>query len=300
MAKTLVERIASARSTDRVTIADLERLIADATAERDRLSAASVQASGDSVNFALSDHERDEAASKADRLSRTATGLANEIDELSEKLAAKRNSERRHEIEAEKASIVAERDALAKRLKAEWPELEAAMVALLSAVRASDDRMRAAGIHEASAEAVARGCEGNFQIGPSPVRRLTEIKLPSFADGRELAWPVVASPVQSWAITAENTRQSQVERRREADARESARWAWHQVMGGYRVPFWTEIPAKQSPEQTQVSKVDFYNHRPVSGEAWPCKLICIRDDTVQWLRESGFEVVPAEPQDIAA
>jgi len=188
MAKNLAERIASARSTDRVTIKDLDQLIADATAERERLSAAAVTASGESVDFALSDADRDGAAVKAERYSRTARALDGAISELTEKAEAKRNSEARRAHDALIADIRAERVALVDRIRDEWPEIATRAVDLFVAIEANDARMKAAGIHDQSAEAEARGCTGLFCVGLQPVARITELRIPALKGGEDL-WP---------------------------------------------------------------------------------------------------------------
>ena len=67
MAKSFQERIASARSTDRVTIETLDKLLVDIGEERERLPLAHARASAESIDFALSESDRDEAAANAER-----------------------------------------------------------------------------------------------------------------------------------------------------------------------------------------------------------------------------------------
>ncbi len=62
MAKTIAERILSARQNDGIRITDLEQLIADATAERDRLLGSAQHHDRESIDFALSDDDRADAA----------------------------------------------------------------------------------------------------------------------------------------------------------------------------------------------------------------------------------------------
>lgn len=189
MAKPLNERIASARATDRVTITDLEALIAEATAERDRFVSTLNQATADSIRFELSEEDRDEAAKTAERAKRNSLAMSAALDELSAKLAAKRESEQQGALKAAKVAAVAERDAIAERIRTEWPVIEATFVELLSAVKANEERMKGLQVYEANAEAVARGVPGNFSIGSLNIRRLTDAKLPSFADHNDFAWP---------------------------------------------------------------------------------------------------------------
>lgn len=218
MAKTVYERAASAQATDRVTISDLEALIPDLGAERERRKAAVNQATADSLNFALSTQERDEAAASAARAGRDVVALSAAIDALSAKLDAKRASASRKAREDERAAALAERDALAQIIATEWPEIEARIIELLSMVQNSDARMKSLQIYEHSAEAVARGLASGNSVSPRvPVRRLTETKLPSFADPHQLAWP---RPQRDWADLGRDD----LLRQRRAMQAERARW----------------------------------------------------------------------------
>lgn len=189
MAKPLNERIASARATDRVTITDLEALIAEATIERDRFAGIVSQATADSIRFEVSENERDEAAQKAERAKRNSLAMSAAADELAAKLTAKRASEEQRARASEKAAAIAERDALAERIRTEWPAAEALMVELLWAIKESDARLLALRLPEASAEAVARGFPGNFMRNGVQVRRLQDARLPSFVEPCDYAWP---------------------------------------------------------------------------------------------------------------
>jgi hypothetical protein len=188
MALTLAQRLASASQTNRINLTDLERLIADATIERDFQAAAHVSQSTDAVNFRLAESDRDEAAKRADRAARNAAALDAAIAELEAKLQARRETDKRAVVETERKDALSERDALAERIKAEWPFMVAHMTALFEAIEANDARMKAVGLYDASSEAVARGCDGLFRFGVTPVRRLTETMVPSL-NGHELAWP---------------------------------------------------------------------------------------------------------------
>jgi hypothetical protein len=189
MAKPLHERIISARTTDRVTITDLEALLLEVAAERQRFTGIFDQATDDSIRFELSEEDRDEAAKIADRAKRNLLAMSAAFDDLSAKLTAKRSSDEQQAKRAERDAIIAERDALAVLIRNEWPDLEARMVGLLHAVKENDAKMAAARIFEASAESLARGLPGNFYSSSGAVRRLTDAKLPSFADAHHLAWP---------------------------------------------------------------------------------------------------------------
>ena len=184
MSKSLAERITSARNSKTVRIRDLEKLIPEAELERDRLSQASVAASSESVDFALSDDDRDEAAAKAERYGRTAKGLDIAIAELRGKLGDLRNSEAQKADEAERRAALIERNEIAGLLRDELPQIVERLVGLLAKTKHNAERMRAAGVHERDAECEARNIMPN---DPSALR-FTAMKIPSF-DGLGRAWP---------------------------------------------------------------------------------------------------------------
>lgn len=229
MAKPLSERIASARSTDRITIKDLENLISDAELERDRLGSVVQQETAESIRFELTEEDRDEAATRADRAKRSHAAISAAIEELAAKLEAKRDSDNQRAQEAKRAAIRADRDALAERLRNEWPEIEAKIVELLSAVKSNDTQLAAVfgGLTESSSEAVARGLPGNFYNGVSHARRLTELKLPCFS-GSDLAWPQPEAPKPD--LSREHYLQQ-----RKTMLEERARWKRYVVRPGSNV-----------------------------------------------------------------
>lgn len=188
MAKSLQERIASARSTDRVTIETLEKLISDAAAESERLSDAHKRASADSIDFALTEEDRDEAARNAEKYGRTVKAIATALDDLQEKLVDKRESDARKSAQAEQAAAIAERDALAAEFKEFVPRVVEQIIGLFSRVESNAKRMDAAGVREADAEAVARDLPRFLGVGGEALR-FTKMKIPQF-DGRERAWPI--------------------------------------------------------------------------------------------------------------
>lgn len=191
MAKTLSERLASASASNRITITDLEQLIADAIAERDAQAGQHVKASADAVNYRLAEADRDEAAGLAERACRNAAALDGAIVELETKLRARRESDNRVSIEAERTAAVNERNAIAERIRKEWPLIAGAIVALFESIEASDARLAACGSKEPSAEAVARGCAANFYDGGMPIKRLTKMQVPEIGS-HNLAWPTSA------------------------------------------------------------------------------------------------------------
>lgn len=227
MAKSLAERIASAKSTDRVTITDLETLIADATAERDRLNGSAEHHDAESIDFALSDEDREEASRLASHYQRTARGLGNEIDALAEKLEAKRNSDARKAEEAVRAAIISRRDEAAARFAERGPRLIDELIDLLAAIDASDEEMAAARIHQPSAEAIARGIEGNFYQGPSPLARFTKMKIPGWASPQN-TWPIDRHAAAMLKQDQDNHRRAVA--RIEAERAEAARWSRFIIM----------------------------------------------------------------------
>lgn len=194
MAKSLAERITSARSSNTARITDLEKLIPEAELERDRLSQAAVAASSESVDFALSDEDRDEAAAKAERYTRTAKSLDIAIAELREKLDGLRSSEAQKADEAERRAAIAERDEIAALMAAEFPKMVDRMVELLADAKRNAERMRVLGVHEADAETKARGIRPD---APGALRFGT-LKIPHF-DKPGRAWPAEALSYQTIA-----------------------------------------------------------------------------------------------------
>src|SRR5690606_13351918 len=97
---------------------DLEALIAEAESALAQLQEASAQAAAESVDFNLSEADREEAAAKAERDRRNATTIAAARDALNERLSERRSQEKTKAIEAERAAALAERDALAQQWSA--------------------------------------------------------------------------------------------------------------------------------------------------------------------------------------
>lgn len=225
MAKPLNERIESARSTDRVTITDLEALIAEAIVERDRQIGASEHHAAEAVNLALSDDDREEADRLAQHCKRTAKAYTSAIDELQDKLEAKRNSDHRKAAEEAKAALIASRDELAARLADRIPALFAELTGLLAEIEEMDAR---GGTTLESAEAIARGIPANFYSGASPVTRLVNMKVPNWG-AHGLAWPVdKAAAGFAWRNEQSRAQWAVYEK---AKANEQGRWARYMVQG---------------------------------------------------------------------
>lgn len=193
MAKPLNTRITNALSTDRIGIPDLRQLIADVTEERGRQVELYKSASAESMNFNLDESAQDEAAAKAERAGRAAKALTTALATLDDKLVARLADENTKAKQAQRDEAIAERDALASRIKSEWPVLSGGMVEILKAIVANDERMRALGINEPSAEAVAREIPGNFYLNTIPLSQFTKMKIPGW-NGTEAAWPIPKPP----------------------------------------------------------------------------------------------------------
>lgn len=224
MAKTINELIASAKS-GRMSTGDLEKLVTDAKAERERLSASAAKYAAEAVNFALSDEDRDEAARFADRYTRTATGLDNEITALAEMLRKRHENEEAKEAKAVNDSIIARRDDLAARFADRVPALIEELTGLRAEVVASEREMARAKLYLPSAEAIARGIPGNFYVGSEPRGRFTQMKIPGWDSGHN-AWPK-AQP-HTMALSIESMERSRASMR-EAEQRERSRWARYSV-----------------------------------------------------------------------
>ena len=113
MAKPLNERLTTALSNPRVRSADLESLIAEVTLERDNRTGALAQATEDSVNFGLSDDDRDAAAQRSERARREVLALGSVLEKLEDKLTSRIATEQRQASEERHTELLAERDRIA-------------------------------------------------------------------------------------------------------------------------------------------------------------------------------------------
>lgn len=186
MAKTLAERLIAAKSP-RARLSDNEQLLADLKAERDRLTDARDQAAGESIDFALSDADRDEAATKAGRYERTAKGIEAEVAGLAALIEERRDEEAVAKAEAERVATLAERDQLAEQFREAVPRLTGELIALFAAVKANRARMQANRLNLPCAEAVARNVPQFLEIAGQAARFL-DMRIPRF-EGEGRAWP---------------------------------------------------------------------------------------------------------------
>ena len=218
MAKTLEERVRSALATDRVTITDLADVIGLAEAELERLGALHTKASADSINFALAARDRDESSALAARIGREVAAYAGALAELRVKLQAKRESDQRKASDADRAQALTERDILASEIPERYRQACDLLIGLARDILASDARMKALGMPDLSAEAVARGCTA-FAFRGMPAQRIIEIRLPKLDDYVDL-WPCQEQPAPP-AISLVTLRRDaeMVEQEREAGKR---------------------------------------------------------------------------------
>jgi hypothetical protein len=196
MAQNLMERLKAAMSP-RARVADTATLLEDLKAEQARLTGARDQASAESIDFALSEDDREEAAAKAGRLDRTIKGLDAEIARVAAKLEERRSDEARKAVEAEKSAALTERDEIAARFAERAPAMMADLTAMLIEIKANAERMKRAGVHEADAELTARGIPATGYMQSTPVARFIEMRIPTWA-GHGRMWPIVANPAAGY------------------------------------------------------------------------------------------------------
>lgn len=218
MALTLTQRLTAAKKPH-ARLADNEKLLSDLKAEQEKLSEARDRAAAESVDFALSEGDRDEAAAKAGRYERTLKGLETEIAGLGIIIAEKRDSEAAQRAEAERAAIRDERDKLAAEFAEKVPSLVDQLTDLFARVNANAERLIAIGDRNGCAEAKARGLS-SF-IDPFGPKQFTKMQIPDF-HGRERIWPPI-EPVPAVAFDyakqmedARRKREQEAERKRKA------------------------------------------------------------------------------------
>ncbi len=192
MAGNLQQRLLAAKKPF-ARVADNEALLADLQIEVERLGKARDIAAGESIDFALSDDDRDEAAAKAARLDRTIKALEAELAEVAALTEQRRNEDGRKAAEAEKRAALTERDEIAAKLADRVPAMMSELTALLTEVKANAERMKSAAVYEADAELVARGIPANGYIQSTPVLRFTEMRIPNWSSHSRM-WPIVVNP----------------------------------------------------------------------------------------------------------
>lgn len=293
MAKQLHERLATALTNNRARSADLQALVKDVEAERKRVARDMALETSDSINLGLSDEDRDAAALRAERARRDILALGAALDKLQAKISIRIPVETRQAAEEQRASILAERDAIAERFRSEWPGIEARIVELLSAVVANDAQMKAAGIYEANGEALARGVPGNFALGGIPIRQISQMALPAFANGHELAWPAPARG-PNWSDRVAENAARQRENHRRSEAAEAAAWSEYEVSAG-TVGRITEVKGKA--RNGAIHKVTVY---PASMDVpgrfvGSSQRIWLHERNLAALRRAGLKVELAAP-----
>ncbi len=173
-----------ARATDIATlIGELAVEITTAQADHDRLDALSKSASA-------TEDEAEAAGDQALKIARRMTRLAAKQEQLRARHAEILSSDRQERLRIERIAAIERRDKLAEDLCARWPVLAAEMFELLQRLEHSDAEMDSH--REASAEAIARGCPGNFYVDASPVTRLLKARIPALSvegGGQLTVWP---------------------------------------------------------------------------------------------------------------
>lgn len=147
MAKPLDVRAAAIVRSDDAPTKDITAIIPELAEARDRELARQRQAEADSVDIALAEPDRDEAAANAARAGRMVQSYADAIAGLEAKLRAREQSDSRQRREAEQAAALAERDEIAERFKATVPALVAKLTAILAEVDANESRMQIGRAH---------------------------------------------------------------------------------------------------------------------------------------------------------
>lgn len=280
MAKTLDERITSARSTDRITITDLKALIPEIRAEEERQRAKQAAAEIESCDLALSEADRDEAAATASRAGRLAKAYAEAAADLDIKLLAKKESEKRQAVEAERKAALAERDEIAAEFATFMPAAIAEMTKRFEAIQRNKERMKKVGLREQNAEGVARRIKGHY-IGYTPVAWYHEMKIPAW-DGKGRAWPVERHVDYDAAARA-------AKRIVKAQAAErEAQWGVYRVhpIAGQGTSFKVRLDPKM-----HVEKVASIYREPWVGQ--------MKHAEVERLRKFGVKVESIDPSEMA-
>ncbi len=176
------------------------------------------QASAESIDFALGEDDREEAAAKAGRLDRTVKALDAEIARVAALLEERRSNEARRAVEAEKLAARTERDEIAATFAKRVPAITAELIALFTKVNDNAERLKRAGVHEADAEFIARGVPANGYVQMTPVARFTAMKIPAWS-GLGRAWPVDHEAAMAASI-ADNYSEQLRKGREDAERRE--------------------------------------------------------------------------------
>lgn len=227
MASTFEDRARAALDNPRFRLADFEPLIAEAESLCQQQHALADQAARESLDFALSEADREEAAGKADRARRSAAALTAGVEALRTKLAERQASDKAQQRAAEREAAAAERDALAAEFRDVVPQAAGALVELFKRIHANTARLRAIGVlGEADAECVARGIN---PAGIVPVARFMEMKIPAWepdAEARRL-WPPESLGDPSNSIEDALRAARKAAKRRAAET--EAQWGWYRL-----------------------------------------------------------------------
>lgn len=244
--KTYEERAAAAENDRRSRLSSIAELIEEGGDLVEQQRATLAQATDDSVDFRLSEADREEAATRADKARRRIATLTAAVDALTVKLAERKASAKSKAADDERAAALAERADIAERFKAIIPEAVAAMAGLFTEVQANAARMKKAGLREPDAEACARGIKGHY-IGNSPVDWFTAMRIPNFS-GKGRAWPVEK------ALTIGVSDEQAKQRAKAAKANHEARWGLYRArpLSGQAIPFRARVAPDVPAEMTRM------------------------------------------------
>lgn len=287
MSDTFERRAQAALANPKFRLADFPPLIAEAEELMARQQALADQAGRETLDFALSEADREEAAGKADRARRSAAALAAGIDALRAKLAERQASDKAQQRAAEREAAAAERDALAAEFRDVVPKAAGALVELFTRIHANTARLRAIGVlGEADAECIARGIN---PAGIVPVPRFLEMKIPAWEPDAEVRrlWPPesLGDPSATIDDALRAARRAAKRQARETEAK----WGWYRLSHklGRQVSFMARVTS------TYAEKARGLGREPWEGQ--------VRHAEADRLRELGVKAEPIQaPAEVAA
>ncbi len=130
----------------------------------------------------------EDARSQMERLSFSRRRVTAQEEALKRRVAELQTSEERASREAELEAAITERDAIAAQMRERYPVLAQELASLFAAILANESRLADAGRPCESAEAMARGCPGNFMSSAGPVDRLTSTRLLALDPREQAVW----------------------------------------------------------------------------------------------------------------
>lgn len=273
------ERAARAIADESFRVAHFPPLIAEGQQVAEQLHATIEQAIADSIDFSLSEDDREEAATLADRSRRQFATVVSAIEALEAKYAERQASEKGARIEAERQAAIAERDELAERFRVIVPQAVAALTELFGLVEANAQRLAKAGVRAPDAEATARGLKGYFNGGP--IDRFLMMKIPEWA-GKGRAWPLQRSR-RIYDPEASRERMERHVAHQDAEREASYRAYRFYAVEGEVIPLRGRKPGEKDLRQFTLAGA------PVAAEVLPAELERLQQRGVR------FEAIEQEP-----